>query len=51
MTIFKNRATRALILTMGALVCLALAVSGIYYKNVNASVDPRIVEARKLYEN
>lgn len=51
MTIFKNRATRALILTMGALVSLALVVSGIYYKNVNASVDPRIVEARKLYEN
>ena len=51
MAIFKNRNTRALILTMGALVCLALVISGIYYKNVNASVDPRIVEARTLYEN
>lgn len=35
---------------MVILVAAGLFVSRVYYQNVNESVDPRIVEARKLYE-
>lgn len=50
MDFLKNKKTRALILTMCALVFSAIIVSYFYYKSKNESVDPRIVDARKLYE-
>ncbi len=50
MTILKNRSTRALILIMCALVLISLSIAYLYYKNINSSVDPRIVGARTLYE-
>ncbi len=51
MNVLTNRKTRALILIMCALVLIGIFISHFYYKSVNASVDPRIVPARKLYEN
>lgn len=50
MVFIKNKSTRALILIMSALVITAIAVFSKYYKNLNSSVDPRIVNARTLYE-
>ena len=51
MNVFANRKTRALIFIMCALVLCGFIISHFYYKSVNASVDPRIVPARKLYKN
>jgi len=51
MNVMANRKTRALIFIMCALVLSGFIISHFYYKSVNASVDPRIVPARKLYEN
>ena len=51
MNVMANRKTRALIFIMCALVLGGLIITHLYYKSVNASVDPRIVPARKLYEN
>ena len=51
MNVFANRKTRALIFIMGALALCGFIISHFYYKSVNASVDPRIVPARELYEN
>jgi tetratricopeptide (TPR) repeat protein len=51
MNVIANRKTGALIFIMCALVLSGLIISHFYYKGVNASVDPRIVSARKLYEN
>jgi tetratricopeptide (TPR) repeat protein len=51
MPVFANRKTRALIFIMCALVLSGFIISQLYYKSVNASVDPRVVQARKLYEN
>lgn len=51
MNIIKNRKSRALIFIMCALVLSGFIIAHFYYKSVNASVDPRIVPARKLYEN
>jgi tetratricopeptide (TPR) repeat protein len=51
MNVLKNRKTRALIFIMCALVLSGFIISHLYYTSVNASVDPRIVPARKLYEN
>ena len=50
MTLLVSNRTRALIAIMCALVLSAIVISHFYYKSVNDSVDPRIVEARKLYE-
>ena len=50
MGLFKNRRTRALIIIMGALVLSGITISYLYYKNINESIDPRIVKARTLYE-
>ena len=50
MIIFKNKNTRALILIMSALVVLVIIITRIYYTSVNKSVDPRVLEARNLYE-
>ena len=51
MNVKVNRKTRALIFIMCALVLCGFIISHFYYKSVNASVDPRVVPARKLYEN
>lgn len=50
MAIFKNKKTIALLAIMGAIGFCGLLIAYIYYKNINDSVDPRIVEARTLYE-
>ena len=50
MGLIKNKSTRALILIMCALVFFGVLISHFYYKNSNESVDPRVVDARKLYE-
>ncbi len=50
MNIIKNKTTRALILIMGAFVIIAIVIAKNYYSKKNASIDPRIVEARELYE-
>ena len=50
MQIFKNKTTRALIIIVSALALLGISISHFYYKGINESVDPRIVEARELYE-
>lgn len=51
MGILQHKSTRALILVMVALVFIGLGIASLYYKNYNAQNDPRIIEARKLYEN
>lgn len=51
MNVFQNKPTRALIFIMCALVVCGIIISKLYYKNINESADPRIVDARKLYEN
>ena len=50
MELFKNKRTRALIIIMSALVLSGVAISYLYYKNINESIDPRIIKARTLYE-
>lgn len=50
MNFFKNKTSRALIIIMCALVLSGIAVSYVYYNNINKSTDPRIVQARTLYE-
>jgi tetratricopeptide (TPR) repeat protein len=50
MTIFKKKGTGALILIMCALALIGTIIAIIYYKNKNRSVDPRIIEAREMYE-
>jgi tetratricopeptide (TPR) repeat protein len=50
MVLFKNRNARVLILIMSALVFLGIVISYFYYKSINESVDPRISDARELYE-
>jgi len=50
MHFLKNKSTRVLLQIISALVLLSLLISYFYYKNVNQSIDPRIVDARKLYE-
>ncbi len=51
MNFFKNKTSRALIIIMCALVLSGITISYLYYNNVNESTDPRIVQARTLYEN
>lgn len=45
----KNK-TRALIITMTVLVFIGIMIAWSYYEGINKSVDPRIKDARKLYE-
>lgn len=45
-----NRSTRTLIIVMGVLVVFAILISQWYYRDLNASVDPRVVPARELYK-
>ncbi|MFW5805756.1 MAG: tetratricopeptide repeat protein [Bacteroidales bacterium] len=50
MKLLKNKNTRVVIIIMVTLVVLSIIFSKFYYKNVNDSVDPRIVTARNMYE-
>jgi len=50
MFINKSKPTRSLILIMSILAVITLFISKIYYKQFNDSIDPRIREARSLYE-
>jgi tetratricopeptide (TPR) repeat protein len=50
MGILKNKPTRALILILSALVLISVLISHYYYKGINDAVDPRVKEARLLYE-
>ena len=50
MGFFQNKKNRVLILSMGALVFSGITISYFYYKSINESTDPRIVNARTLYE-
>ncbi len=45
-----NKTPRALIRAMVALVLISLAIAWVYYRGINRWVDPRIREARLLYE-
>lgn len=51
MDLLKHKKTRALILVMCALVITGIIVSKAYYSNVNKSIDPRVIEARRQYDN
>lgn len=51
MGFLQHKSTRALIVIMIALVFIGIGAASVYYKNYNAQNDPRVVEARKLYEN
>ena len=46
----RKKAKRTLVLGMGVLVLFVVFFSKWYYSNLNATVDPRIVPARELYE-
>jgi tetratricopeptide (TPR) repeat protein len=46
----KSKPTRTLIVIMGVLVLIAIVISRKYYRDQEASVDPRIKPARELYE-
>ena len=50
MHLIQNKSTRALIMIMIALVFVGIGIASVYYKYYNAQNDPRVVEARKLYE-
>ncbi|MEX0982644.1 MAG: tetratricopeptide repeat protein [Bacteroidales bacterium] len=45
-----SKPARTLIITMGVLVIIAIVISRKYYRDQEASVDPRIKPARELYE-
>jgi tetratricopeptide (TPR) repeat protein len=47
----KSKPARTLIVIMGVLVLVAIVISRNYYRDQEASVDPRIKPARELYEN
>ena len=49
MSIKKNKPTRAIILIMVALVLIAILIAKRYYGSVNKTVDPRIAQAREMY--
>jgi len=50
MSEMKNNKTRTLIIMMTVLVFIGTGIARSYYKGINRSVDPRIKDARKLYE-
>ncbi len=41
---------RALILTMSALLLIGFGIASLYYESQNKKIDPRVIEARKLYK-
>lgn len=50
MSILSNKNKRALILAMIALSFIVLGFTYFYYRDVNSSKDPRVTQARELYE-
>ena len=44
-----NSSTRALVLIMIGLVVTGMLIAWLYYRNVNRSIDPRVMKARELY--
>lgn len=50
MGMFRNKTSRALLITMCVVVLAGIAISYVYYNNLKKSADPRIVNARALYE-
>lgn len=50
MGFLQNKQTRALVLVMIALVLIGLGIASIYYGNKNKWTDPRVSEAREMYE-
>ncbi|MCK5170650.1 MAG: hypothetical protein KAQ75_12290, partial [Bacteroidales bacterium] len=50
MSSIKQNNKRAFILAMIALSFIVIVVSYFYYKNINTSNDPRVKQARELYE-
>ncbi len=51
MVFLRNKPVRILVLLMSVLAGLAILVSRSYYRGRNLSVDPRVVNARVLYNN
>ena len=51
MSTIKQNNKRAFILVMIALSFIVIVFSYFYYRNINASKDPRVKQARELYEN
>jgi len=50
MIIPRNKPFRILFIVMIALVATGLVIARVYYKGLNDAVDPRIIQARELYE-
>ena len=46
----KNKSTKILIITMSIFAFIAIVISKSYYKSLNETKDPRIVNANLLYE-
>ncbi len=44
-----NSSTRILVLIMIGLVAIGMLIALSYYRNVNRSIDPRVIKARELY--
>lgn len=44
-----NNSTKALVLIMIALVSIGMLIAWSYYRNIDRSIDPRVVKARELY--
>jgi hypothetical protein len=51
MTFLKNKKIRVLILILSTLFIFAFIVAQLYYKYENESSDPRVAQAKILYEN
>jgi len=45
-----SKGTKTVILIMTVLVILGISIAKIYYGNVNASEDPRVIDAKHLYK-
>ncbi len=51
MGFFDNNKAKTLFIIMSVIAFSGIVISYFYYKNLNESTDPRILKARKLYEN
>lgn len=49
MGLLKDKRTRALLFIMGALVAVCIFIARVHYNGINKTIDPRMVDARKLY--
>ena len=46
----KNKGTKTVILIMTVLVLTGIVIAKIYYGNIDASEDPRVIKAKHLYK-